>query len=257
MKEALSSSETSVLTRATRRNIPEDTILHLIYYISQKFNILSSNSLWSRDSSFRYRDDHCWTNEQEIFLVPILCRLYMGPPQPAIQWVSQVPFPGIKRQGREVDRSSLSSIKVNKTSIYTSTSLHTSSWRGSSLVKHRKNFSLASITTNSVAFSPQVNYTDWATATFWRNVAPNFADRGESRGQRGVSPTVVNLSFLDRSRYFSFKQLLIYPQKGRVDPVPDPLLLRKFSSARNRTRNLWVFSQEVWPLNHRGGLLLQ
>jgi hypothetical protein len=53
-----------------------------------------------------------------------------------------------------------------------------------------------------MAFSPQANYTDWATDTCWRNVMPTFVDRGVSRGQHGGSPTVVNLSFLDRSRYF-------------------------------------------------------
>jgi hypothetical protein len=32
-----------------------------------------------------------------------------------------------------------------------------------------------------------------------------------------------------------------------VDPVPDPLLLRKCGTVENRTRDLWVCSQEQKP----------
>jgi hypothetical protein len=36
-----------------------------------------------------------------------------------------------------------------------------------------------------------------------------------------------------------------------VDPVPDPLLLRRSGSAGNGTRDLWICSQD--SLDHRGG----
>jgi hypothetical protein len=65
-----------------------------------------------------------------------------------------------------------------------------------------------------MAFSPRANYTYCSTATGRRILVPTFVDRGVSRGECGGTPTVVNLSFLDRSRYFSSKQLLIYPHKG-------------------------------------------
>jgi hypothetical protein len=41
-----------------------------------------------------------------------------------------------------------------------------------------------------------------------------------------------------------------------VDSVPDPLLLRKSGSSGNQTQYLWICCQELWPLDHRGGLTL-
>jgi hypothetical protein len=64
------------------------------------------------------------------------------------------------------------------------------------------------------------------------------------------------LDFPDRSCYYFF---LVDPQlysRGWVDPVPDPLLLRKSGRAVNRIQNLWICSQEPWPLDHRGGHLI-
>jgi hypothetical protein len=112
------------------------------------------------------------------------------------------------------------------------------------------------INKNSVAFSPQANYTDKETAASRRNLVPTFAVRGVSRDQRGESPTVGNPSYLDRIRYFFFQLAPHLSSRGSVDPVPDPLLLRKCDSAWNRTWDLWLCRKELWPLNYRGGAFL-
>jgi hypothetical protein len=85
-------------------------------------------------------------------------------------------------------------------------------------------------------------------------LVPTFADRRCHM----VSVTVPYgriLGFLDRNRYFFFQVAPQLYSRGWVDPVPDPILLRKSGSEGNRTRDLWICSQEFWPLDHRGGLL--
>jgi hypothetical protein len=66
-------------------------------------------------------------------------------------------------------------------------------------------------------------------------------------------PTAVNLGFLDRSRYFFIQVAPQLSSRNWVNPVPKPLLLRKSGRAGNRTRDLWIFSQKLWPLDDSGG----
>jgi hypothetical protein len=69
------------------------------------------------------------------------------------------------------------------------------------------------------------------------------------RGQRDRSYGRI-LDFLDRSRYFFFQVAPHLYSRNWVDPVPDPLLLRKSSIAGGRAL---ICSQRLWPLDHRGG----
>jgi hypothetical protein len=88
-------------------------------------------------------------------------------------------------------------------------------------------------------------------------LVPTLAGRGVSRGQRNVSPRPFLISvFQTWSRYFFIPVVPQLTSRGWVDPVPDPLLLRKSGSAENRTRDLCTCSQKLWPLDHRGGPII-
>jgi hypothetical protein len=83
---------------------------------------------------------------------------------------------------------------------------------------------------------------------------PTFADK-ECRVVSATDPHGRILSFLDGSRYYFFQVAQLY-SRGWVDPVRDPLLLRISGSAGNRTWNLWICSQELWPLDHIGTAII-
>jgi hypothetical protein len=104
-------------------------------------------------------------------------------------------------------------------------------------------------------FSPQATIST-ERPTLVGEVSANFYGWRMSRGQRNGSPRPLISIFYTRSRYFSIQVAPQLSLRGLVDPVPDPPLLRKCSSAGNRTRDLWIYSQELWPLDHKGGIYL-
>jgi hypothetical protein len=106
--------------------------------------------------------------------------------------------------------------------------------------------------------SPQANYTDRYThirlimnnnsAALVRERPQNLSAKlVPTSADRGMSCSQSDGSLWPYSRFSRQEPLLFLPDsssRGWVDPVPDPLFLRKSGSAGNRTRDLWIWSQE-------------
>jgi hypothetical protein len=95
-------------------------------------------------------------------------------------------------------------------------------------------------------FSPQANYTDRATATCRRSWCQLLRIEGVAWSAQRI-PTAVNLGFLDP------EPVLFHSSRSSI------ILMTHYFSENlvapgNRSRDLWICSQEFWPLDHRGGL---
>jgi hypothetical protein len=99
--------------------------------------------------------------------------------------------------------------------------------------------------------SPRANYTDRATAACQRSDCQLL--RIEGATWLAWNPYGRILGFLDRSRYILFQVASQLYSRGWVDPVPDPVLF--FLVVPGIEPGLRICSQELWPLDHRGGLL--
>jgi hypothetical protein len=99
---------------------------------------------------------------------------------------------------------------------------------------YRHPWLVTGIKTKLRGLSPRANYIYRATVACRRRSCQLLQIEGVTRSAWRI-PYCRILGFLDRSRYFFFKVAPQLYSRGRVDPVPDPLLLRKYGSAGNRT----------------------
>jgi hypothetical protein len=58
--------------------------------------------------------------------------------------------------------------------------------------------------------------------------------------------------FYTKDGTFSFKHLLNCPDEAEWTPFQTPLLPRISGKTENRTRDPWIRSQKLWPLDHKG-----
>jgi hypothetical protein len=102
--------------------------------------------------------------------------------------------------------------------------------------------------TDSVTFSPQANCTGWLSGSRWSpKLVPNFVGKGVSRVQRDGSPRQTGAA-TSHWNSFSVTHTRLSGPRLRTQ------ILRKSDSAENRTRDIWISSQDLWPLDYRGSL---
>ena len=81
---------------------------------------------------------------------------------------------------------------------------------------------------------------------------PTFAYKGVSRGQHnGFTRPLISVFWIGAATFYSSNSSIDLTRLS--GPRSRLLLLRKSGSAGNRTRDLCICSQKLWPLDHRGG----
>jgi hypothetical protein len=96
---------------------------------------------------------------------------------------------------------------------------------------------------NSVALSPQGNYTDWGTATYQINLVPNFADRGVSGGQTCLY--TLSIKFWD----WVCKSRLVHPFKEltNIYLIRDMKSVSELNRQTSMTTDPWTTTRgHVW-----------
>jgi hypothetical protein len=100
--------------------------------------------------------------------------------------------------------------------------------------------------------SPQANYIDGGTAACRRSDCQLLRIEGARWSAWRIPTAVFSISRQEPLLFYQVAPQLY--SRGWVDPVPDPLLF--FLVVLESNPGLRICSQELWPLDHRGGPMI-